>query len=135
MVKRGKPLARTAMAAGRKAIPARSAKRTADAPARREVVAQVLARDAHACRAPAQLLAAGIEDDETLPARCGGPLDVHERITRASWPAGYLRVDNCLTLCRAHHDWAHDHPQLAYAAVLLAHSSSPRPPTKENPDD
>ena len=36
--------------------------------------------------------------------RCRWPLDVHERIPRSLWRAGYLEPDNCLLICRAHHD-------------------------------
>lgn len=132
LVKRGKPLARTAMVAGRKRLPPRSARRSSEVDARRDLVGRVLARDGHACRAPAQLAAVGLAP---WPA-CWGPLDVHEVITRASWPAGYLVDANTKTLCRSCHDHAHEHPVEAIEAGLLALSTAPRPTnptTKETP--
>lgn len=48
-------------------------------------------------------------------------MDVHERIPRSKWAAGYLDVDNCLLVCRAHHDQIHHvDPRGARAAGYLA---------------
>lgn len=47
-----------------------------------------------------------------------GALDVHEIVPRSAWRAGYLDPDNCLALCRAHHDWIDHHPERALALGL-----------------
>ena len=52
------------------------------------------------------------------PVRCQGPLDVHEVIPRSAWAAGWLEVDNCTVLCRAHHEWVTDHPAEAHRLGL-----------------
>jgi hypothetical protein len=85
-----------------------SARRRAEIPERTAVVLAALERDRYRCQAP-----------PLVPEiRCAGPLDPHEIIPRSAWHAGYLRLDNVMILCRAHHDWVGDHPDLAHRAGL-----------------
>lgn len=49
---------------------------------------------------------------------CRGELDVHEVIPRSAWPAGVFEVLNCVLLCRRHHCWVDDHPDLAHRVGL-----------------
>ena len=44
---------------------------------------------------------------------CSGPLDVDEIVLRSGRPGGHLDPENVQVLCRAHHDWKHDHPKEA----------------------
>lgn len=98
-------------------LPAQSAKRKREAPERRRVREEVLARDG-SCQARG-----------LLPGRCwhpyGLPLDVHEVISRGLWAAGYLDPGNCLAVCRAHHDWITDHRREAEALGLSAKAPQP----------
>jgi hypothetical protein len=90
----------------------RSKKREAEAAERRRVVAEVGARDRWTCQAK-----------NVVPeVPCIGPLDVHEIIPRSAWRAGYLVVDNCLIVCRSHHDWIGDNPDEAHARGLHGYS-------------
>lgn len=50
------------------------------------------------------------------PEGSGG--DVHEIIARSVWPKGYLDPDNCVLLCRAHHEWLDAHRAQAEAIGL-----------------
>lgn len=75
-----------------------SARRRREAPTRRAVRLEVLARDRY-CQAPLH----GAPGPCWHPA--GLPLDVHEVVRRSRWRAGYLDPSNCLAVCRAHHDW------------------------------
>lgn len=85
-----------------------SAKRAAQAEARRDLVMRVHARD-RTCRAA-----------PLLPGMaCGGPLDVHELIQRSLWAGGYLVDENCILLCRTAHAWLHANPLLAQSMGLL----------------
>lgn len=59
---------------------------------------------------------------DVAPGRCGGPLDVHEVIPRSAWRAGYLVVDNCLLVCRRHHDWIGAEPDAAHDLGLHGYS-------------
>lgn len=88
-----------------------SARRAGEAAARRNVVALVRARDVR-CQAARRVPELG----------CAGPLDVHELIQRSLWPKGYLDPDNCLLVCRAHHDWIDAHVAEAHELGLLRHS-------------
>lgn len=54
--------------------------------------------------------------------RCSGPLDVHEIIPRSAWRRGYLDVDNCIVVCRGHHDWIGDNPGAAHDVGLHGYS-------------
>lgn len=56
------------------------------------------------------------------PGRCGGELDVHEIIPRSVWKKGYLVIENCLLVCRAHHDWIDDNPEDARELGLHRYS-------------
>lgn len=55
-----------------------------------------------------QCMARGVLDLD-----CWGVADCHEVIRRGQWGAGYLVLDNCLTLCRRHHEWVGLHPHEA----------------------
>lgn len=88
-----------------------SKKREAEEAARREVRQIVRSRD-RACRAK------GAVPD----VHCNGPLDVHEVIPRSAWAKGYLVVDNCVLVCRAHHDWIDDNPDQAHELGLHGYS-------------
>lgn len=57
---------------------------------------------------------------------CWGPLDAHELLTRARG-GDPLDLDNVRMLCRAHHDWCHDHPADAEERGLLRPSWQFRP--------
>jgi hypothetical protein len=72
----------------------------------------VICRDNNECQAAHRVPAV----------ECGGPLDVHEIIPRSAWSDGWLRVTNCVLICRAHHQWVDDHPDLAREVGL--HGSS-----------
>jgi len=99
-VKRGKPLQR------RTPLRWRSKKR-ADRQAERDHVRFiVLRRDRFTCQAIG------------APGRCDGPLDVHELIRRAQWADGIYDPDNCVTVCRQHHDWITTHPEEAHQLGL-----------------
>lgn len=119
---RGKPLERRtplradpakarAFANQRSRLPAESPRRKAEKPRRREVREAVKARD-DGCRGR------GI-----LPGPCGPfgwPLEVHEKVSRGRWSAGYLVESNCLALCHDHHGWVTAHPEEATRLGFLA---------------
>jgi 5-methylcytosine-specific restriction endonuclease McrA len=44
---------------------------------------------------------------------CLDVLDVHEIVPRSVWPDGDLEVDNCVLLCRRHHEWIDSHREIA----------------------
>jgi hypothetical protein len=98
-VKRGGPLARYSR------LSPRSKKREREAAERRIIVLAALARDRRSCQA------AGV----IFEVDCAGPLDPHEIIPRSAWAAGYLVLDNVITVCRAHHDWIGEHVHQAHA--------------------
>lgn len=63
--------------------------------------------------------AVGLAVEATNPPRtCGGPLDVHEVIPRSAWAAGQYEASNCLLICRRHHDWIDDNPDVAHTLGL-----------------
>lgn len=95
-----------------------SVKRSAALPARRRVVAAVLARDG-GCVARRH----GWTD------ACAGPLDVHEVVPRGRMASSWLDPDLCVAICRACHSWVADHPLLAQSAGLLV----PRGVYDQNP--
>lgn len=76
-----------------------SDRRRAAIPTRQAVVVAALERDRFTCQARALV----------PEIRCAGRLDPHEIIPRSAWSAGYLDLDNVVTLCRAHHDWTEKH--------------------------
>lgn len=45
-------------------------------------------------------------------------LDVHEIIPRSAWPDGELVESNCVLICRRHHIWIDQHPELAHEIGL-----------------
>lgn len=71
----------------------------------------VRARD-RTCRAPAM----------GAPGRCGGTNDVHEIIPRSVWRKGYLVAENCVLVCRAHHDWIDNNVDDAHDVGLHGYS-------------
>lgn len=71
-----------------------SKKRAAQLRQRAKVRKEVLTRDGFTCRARGGL----------LPGRCWGDLDVHEVVSRGRG-GSFLDPENCVTLCRRHHDW------------------------------
>jgi hypothetical protein len=86
-----------------------SKKRAATFSARRECVRIVLERDL-GCRFWARMNAMGPPKNLVVDAPvCWGPIDVHEPGHR-SQGADPTDPDQCVALCRAHHDWVHDHP-------------------------
>lgn len=114
-LERKTPLRRTGFVARqRSALPAESAKRKKQRPARDAVRAEVLHRD-KGC----------VARRYGLDGSCSGPLDVHEVIRRSRWSEGYLVVENCLALCRTHHRWVTEHD--AEAKTLGLSLSRPLP--------
>ena len=86
-----------------------SKKRAATFSARRECVRIVLERDL-GCRFWARMNALAPQDNRMVDAPvCCGPIDVHEPRHR-SQGADPTDPDQCVAICRAHHDWAHTHP-------------------------
>lgn len=66
---------------------------------------------------------------ELLPdVRCGGPLDPHEPLTRARG-GSITDPENLVWICRAHHDYCHDHPIEATELGLLKPSGPLPAPT------
>jgi len=84
----------------------RSAKRTRIMPARRALVAALLA-------------------ERPWCQRCGTErsTDVHEPLTRAQG-GNILDPDACVAICRRCHEWAHTHPAEAYATGWLTRRSA-----------
>lgn len=104
-----------------------SEKRRATFAARAECVRIVLARDGGCTfwrRVENYLTPWGVEPQDppapelrgSLP-ECDGPLDVHEPVHR-SQGGDPTDPEQCTTVCRAHHDYAHSHPKFAKAIGL-----------------
>lgn len=74
-------------------------------PLRAAVVERVLARDGYMCQAIVHYLNGNTTIPRFVIVECRLPLDVHEIIPRSVWPDGELVEDNCVTVCRAHHEW------------------------------
>lgn len=55
---------------------------------------------------------------------CAGPIDVHEVVRRSQDSTAWLNPDLCISICRAHHDWTHDNPGVAYQIGLLRRRSA-----------
>lgn len=91
-----------------------SAKRRAQVPARKRCVAIVLKRDGE-CQFFAHVARYWDPTEEnaslSLPT-CWGSLDVHEPGHR-SQGADPTDPEQCVAICRGHHDWVGDHPLLA----------------------
>ncbi len=84
-----------------------SDKRRARLNLRRQTRNHVLQRDQYVCQA------------RHAPGDCAGVLDVHEKIRRSQWAAGIYDVDNCVTVCRRHHEWITGNPQAAHDLGLV----------------
>ena len=82
-------------------------KRTKTKPVPKQVYADVLARDM-GCRA------AGV-----IRIPCAGRIDPHHVKRRSQ--GGQDTVENLISLCRAHHDWVHAHPDESYQLGFLKH--------------
>ncbi len=52
--------------------------------------------------------------------RCWGPVDPHHVLRRSQ--GGEDTVENLISVCRAHHDWIHQHPARSYELDLLRRS-------------
>jgi hypothetical protein len=89
----------------------KSQKRLDEDAERDAVKRRVRQRDGNQCQAKGK-----------APGRCSGPTDVHEIIPRSAWKAGYLMDDNCIVICRAHHDWVGDYPDDAHDLGLHGYS-------------
>lgn len=111
-----------------------SAKRLSEHELRQAVRLAVLERDGHRCRLdprsqfyPGHEWSGGFRLPD-VPSSCGGPLDVHEPLKR-SRGGNYLDADQCVVLCRNHHEWAEgDGQEIATELGLLVHSWASRPP-------
>lgn len=53
------------------------------------------------------------------PGPCSGPHDVHELVRRSQWADGQYKAENCVLVCRAHHEWIGGHPAEAHRLGLL----------------
>ena len=102
-----------------------SKKRRAEIPARRLIVEQALQRDGGCTfqRArDAYRAATGLDISQralrALPDACGGRLEVNEIIRRSQWAAGYLVLDNTITLCSDHHRFVTEWPDDAHVLGL-----------------
>lgn len=84
----------------RKPIKPQSAKRRAEQGPRRDVVADVLARDGYRC-VPAQ---------RGAPGDCMGGLSAHEVVKRSQRAGAHLDADNCVACCAGHNTWIEDNP-------------------------
>lgn len=96
----------------RQPLRAMSRKRMAERAARAEVVRIVRERD-RTCQAAALV----------PEVQCSWPLDVHEIVPRSVWRHGYLEADNCVLICRAHHDWIGANPAAAERLALHRRST------------
>lgn len=74
----------------------------------KDVYAQVLARDGGCV---ARLLVPEI--------RCQGRIDPHHALMRSQ--GGKDTLEDLIAVCRAHHDWIHNHPARSYELGLLRH--------------
>lgn len=126
-MRRGGPLRRLAplvrrspLAAGTTPLRRSPLKRTRARGVPSEVRAAVLARDG-GCRAAALV----------GEVRCWGPLDPHHLRRRSQ--GGTDTAANLATVCRAHHDWIHAHPEAASVLGLL-HLSRPTTTTQGDHD-
>lgn len=95
-----------------------SAKTRARLPERQTVRQQVLDRDGYRCQFWRHA-SYGMVPTSWL---CSSTLDVHEIIPRSVWPEGKYHPDNCVTLCRTHHQWVTDNPNAA--ALIGLHDNS-----------
>lgn len=99
-----------------------SKKRRAALPERAKVRQVVLERDGYECqfwtKAPVDAM-----DWPNVPFACDrSQLDVHEIIPRSAWKDGWLVPENCVCLCRRHHEFVTDNPDLAHSIGLHGYS-------------
>lgn len=89
---------------------------------RRDRVCQAVGRIDNALNPRLDMSAMDSVRDDLLatnpPRACGGKLDVHEVIPRSAWAAGQYEESNCLLVCRRHHDWIDDNPEMAHVLGL-----------------
>lgn len=76
----------------------------------KDVLAEVIGRD---CGCVARSI--------VLETRCWGEIDPHHVLPKGR--GGKDTADNLICLCRAHHDWVHNHPEASYALNFLRRSS------------
>lgn len=109
------PMKRTPLkAVGRKARSKREA--------RVDVIDYVHFRD-RTCRFPARAdRMTGVVGMMIPVMPCWNELDVHEIIPRSAWPDGELEPSNCILICRRHHIWIDQHPEVAHAMGLHGYS-------------
>jgi hypothetical protein len=102
---------------------AMSIKRRAETGRRARVREAVLARDVVCVMASESGWGLVRHDNTrvTVPV-CWGPLDVHEVVPRGRRPGSHLRAEWCVVLCRGHHGFVHDQPEIGEALGLLVHS-------------
>ena len=109
-LKRGAtPLKRSTFTAPRKPLRKVSAQARAKWPARLACIQIVLERD-QGCVFARRVTGRGLSPD--LAPTCWGQLDVHEPGHR-SQGADPTNPDECVTLCRGHHDYVHGFPLTA----------------------
>jgi hypothetical protein len=115
MPKRSKPMKRTKLtpkdhADNRRRNPIKpvSDRRAAQSSQRRDVVAEVIARDGR-CMARAY----------GAPEQCMGALVAHEVVKRSQMRDAHLDVENCLAVCWRHNSWIEDEPKLAKELGLM----------------
>lgn len=108
-----------------------SAKRRAALPERAAVKQAAHERDAWACQFWAFYDRAEYEnttEPDTLrrlhaaPVACGGQLEAHEIIPRDAWAAGWLVLDNVVSLCSVHHSFVTNSPNAGAAIGLHGYS-------------
>lgn len=109
-----------------------SAKRRAALPERAAVKQAAHERDAWLCQFwPYYDRAAqddhGLPHMAALPLACGGQLEAHEIIPRDAWAAGWLVLENIVSLCSVHHSFVTNSPNAGAAIGLHGYSWSPRP--------
>lgn len=95
--------------AQRKRINPVSDRRAGQQQERRDVVAEVLERDGHRCRA---------RDLGGVWGDCSGPLTGHEVVKRSAMRDAHVNADVIVTLCWRHNGFIEDHPTDAKDAGL-----------------
>lgn len=101
-----------------------SRRRQSKADLRRAVREYVLARDL-ICQVHERHLNGGVHVGDLPKCDYSLGLDVHELIRRSAWRDGIYHPNNCITVCRAHHDWIGANPERATALGLSLPSWTP----------